>query len=179
MLIQMKLSDTVYKSLKQNEAGDWIADINCTVKIGASVMRVNTIEERSKKREKTKRRRNWLENHGSDVETVKKLADRFARKFLNQKRYDLQTSDKEYYKFEECHDRITDFCKSTRMSYSEVVRQLFTMLEGEYINQGKRLRIGHLISDTTWRVLFPQYMKQIMPGFGTSARRSKRKNSKN
>lgn len=114
------------------------------------------------------RRRGWWHREAPGLlpddhpELTRAVADAFARRFLGREAYGLENPSRDYAHFREAGDWIEH--SLARSSFfpdaAVVIHHLMACLERAA--DGRAVYPSQAGSETTWRVLFPQYLKTVL-----------------
>ncbi len=94
------------------------------------------------------------------------VADAYARAFLGKKRYILVNPSRDYRHFAIVAKNLV---KEKRFPEDKALKIFIEAVRAGYnslVSEGKPIMPGHLSSMTTWKIVFPQYIAQMLGGNG-------------
>ncbi len=165
MEITISLTDSIYKKLVEKE-GKWEVDIDCSITVGVKTMRIASIREQAKKRNQRERAKKYTvrDKDRPYLEDCYRLIKAYGRKFLGKREFTLPYNSPHFPKFLETIKQINRLSTTTKIAKGDLRRYLLKTIAQRYDTSDRAITPGFLCSELTWNILFPQYLRDIIPG---------------
>jgi hypothetical protein len=95
---------------------------------------------------------------GADLNLANNILEMY-RKLINNSSYN--PDEDEYKKFMLTSKKMIDFFKNKNILKDNWIKHFRLCLENNIVNKGNVVYVGHLCSDTTWNIMFPQYLLEL------------------
>jgi hypothetical protein len=152
-------SDDIFTKFKK-EGNVYKATIDCIMLVGVRGVKVRAIKAAMGER----LHRHKQQAHIVSSELAEKVANKYARVFLGRRTFG-PLNKQEIEKFNHAAQKILLSSRRSGLEPDRILNELVSCLHSEFTVKGETVKIGSLHSDYTWNVLFPQHLKQVMPGY--------------